>query len=237
MARPHDRSPLPTSPPGESQGESDPVRTRDIVVVGASAGGVEALSVLMSGLPPNLPASVFVVLHLMGGRSMLAPILSRCGPLPTTAALDHERIARSHVYVSPPDVHMVLENSHIRLTHGAREKGCRPAIDPLFRSAAAVYGPRVIGVVLSGLLHDGSEGLSAIKAHGGLAVVQDPSDAQYSAMPSAAIAATDVDSVEPVDRIASVLVHLVSAPIPPLPSLRRGGVEMERKNVPTPEEA
>jgi two-component system chemotaxis response regulator CheB len=145
---------------------------------------------------------------------MLAPILSRSGPLPATAALDRERFTRSHIYVSPPDVHMVLEEGLIRLTHDPREKGCRPAIDPLFRSAAAVYGPRVIGVVLSGLLHDGSEGISAIKAHGGLAVVQDPSDAKYSAMPSAAIAATDVDSVEPVDRIARVLVDLVSAPIP-----------------------
>jgi two-component system chemotaxis response regulator CheB len=183
------------------------------VVIGASAGGVEALSVLMSGLPPDLPAAVFVVLHLMGGRSMLAPILSRSGPLPASAALDREQFAHSHIYVSPPDFHMTLEENYIRLTQGPREKGCRPAIDPLFRSAAAVYGPRVIGVVLSGLLHDGSEGLSAVKSHGGLAIVQDPSDAKYSAMPTAAIAATDIDSVAPVDRIARVLVDLVSPPV------------------------
>lgn len=215
MAHSDDRSPLLTPPSGESQPGSDTaLPIHDIIVIGASAGGVEALSVLMGGLPPDLPASVFVVLHLMGGRSMLAPILSRSGPLPASAALDHERFSRSHIYVSPPDVHMVLEHAHIRLTQGPREKGCRPAIDPLFRSAAAVYGPRVIGVVLSGLLHDGSEGLAAIKAHGGLAVVQTPSDAKYSAMPSAAIASTHVDSVEPVDRIAAVLVDLVSAPIP-----------------------
>lgn len=184
------------------------------MVIGASAGGVEALSVLMGGLPPHFPASVFVVLHLMGGRSMLAPILSRSGPLPASAALDREQFAHSHIYVSPPDVHMVLERSLIRLTNSPREKGCRPAIDPLFRSAAAVYGPRVIGVILSGLLHDGSEGLSIVKRHGGLAVVQDPSDAKYSPMPSAAIAATDVDVVAPVDRIASVLTRLVTSPIP-----------------------
>ena len=128
---------------------------------------------LMAGLPPDFPAAVFVVLHLMGGRSMLAPILSRSGPLPASAA-----------------------------------------IDPLFRSAASVYGSRVIGVVLSGLLHDGAEGLAVVKAHGGLTVVQDPSDAKYSAMPTAAIASTEVDSVAPVDRIASVLVDFVSAPVP-----------------------
>jgi len=216
-----DRSPLSASSPDATPvGNSHAAHTRDIVVIGASAGGVEALSALMGGLPPNLPASVFVVLHLMGGRSMLAPILSRSGPLPASAALDRERFSRSHIYVSPPDFHMVLEEGVIRLTQGPREKGCRPAIDPLFRSAAAVYGPRVIGVVLSGLLHDGSEGLAAVKEHGGLAVVQDPADAKYSAMPSAAIAATGVDSVAPVDRIASVLVDLVSAPIPsaPIPS-------------------
>lgn len=215
MSHSDHHSPLGTASPKTIRvGNSEAPAGRDIVVIGASAGGVEALSVLMSGLPPDLPASVFVVLHLMGGRSMLAPILARSGPLPASAALDHERFSRSHVYVSPPDVHMVLEESHIRLTHDPREKGCRPAIDPLFRSAAAIYSPRVIGVVLSGLLHDGAEGLAAVKSHGGLAVVQDPSDAKYSAMPSAAIASTDVDSVEPVDRIASVLVDLVSAPIP-----------------------
>jgi two-component system, chemotaxis family, protein-glutamate methylesterase/glutaminase len=198
---------------GAGDGNGHPPPTRDIVVIGASAGGVEALSVLMGGLPPHLPAAVFVVLHLMGGRSMLAPILSRSGPLPASAALDREQFAHSHIYVSPPDVHMILDEGVVRLTHDPREKGCRPAIDPLFRSAATVYGPRVIGVVLPGLLHDGSEGLSAVKHHGGLAVVQDPSDAKYSPMPSAAIAATDVDVVAPVDRIARVLVDLVSAPI------------------------
>lgn len=178
--------------------------------MGASAGGVEALSVLMAGLPPDFPAAVFVVLHLMGGRSMLAPILSRSGPLPASAAIDRERFSHSHIYVAPPDFHMVLEEGLIRLNQSPREKGCRPAIDPLFRSAATIYGPRVIGVVLSGLLHDGAEGLAVVKAHGGLTVVQDPSDAKYSAMPTAAIASTDIDSVAPVDRIASVLVHFVS---------------------------
>jgi two-component system chemotaxis response regulator CheB len=213
-----DRLPLESSPSQESGvGNGHALTTRDIVVVGASAGGVEALSVLMAGLPPDFPAAVFVVLHLMGGRSMLAPILSRSGPLPATAARDGERFAHSHIYVSPPNFHMVLEEGLIRLTQGPREKGCRPAIDPLFRSAAAVYGPRAIGVVLSGLLHDGSEGLVVVKDRGGLAVVQDPSDAKYSPMPSAAIASTDVDIVAPVGRIARVLVDLVSAPIPTTP--------------------
>lgn len=199
--------------------------SRDIVVIGASAGGVEALSTLMGGLPADLPAAVFVVLHLMGGRSMLAPILSRSGSLAATAAEDRERFVRSHIYVAPPDVHMVLDDGVIRLTNGPREKGCRPAIDPLFRSAASVYGPRVIGVVLSGLLHDGAVGLGVIKEHGGLAVVQDPDDAKYGAMPSAAIAATDVDRIAPVDRIPGVLVDLVSESIPASAVPRREGEE------------
>jgi two-component system chemotaxis response regulator CheB len=191
-----------------------PAQSRDIVVVGASAGGVEALSVLMGGLASDLPAAVFVVLHLMGERSMLAPILSRSGPLPATAAVEGERFERSHIYVAPPGTHMVLEEGIVHLTHGAPEKGCRPAIDPLFRSAARVYGPRVIGVILSGLLHDGAEGLSAIKGAGGLAVVQDPVDAKFGAMPRAAIAAAAPDSVASVDRIAAMLAELVSEPIP-----------------------
>jgi two-component system chemotaxis response regulator CheB len=189
------------------------VVNRDIVVVGASAGGVEALSVLMGGLPPDLPATVFVVLHLMGERSMLASILSRSGPLPATAAVEGERFERSHIYAAPPGTHLVLEEGTVHLTHGPPEKGCRPAIDPLFRSAARVYGPRVIGVILSGLLHDGAEGLSAVKEAGGLAVVQDPGDAKFGAMPTAAIAATDVDSVASVDRMAAMLADLVSEPI------------------------
>jgi two-component system chemotaxis response regulator CheB len=215
VPRSDDRSPVGAARSGAGQvGNGQTGLSHDIVVIGASAGGVEALSVLMGGLPPDLPAAVFVVLHLMGERSMLAPILSRSGPLPATAAVEGERFERSHIYVSPPGVHMVLEEGVIHLTHGPPEKGCRPAIDPLFRSAARVYGPRVIGVVLSGLLHDGSEGLAAVKQAGGLAVVQDPSDAKFGAMPTAAMAATDVDSVTPVDRIAAVLADLVSEPIP-----------------------
>lgn len=215
MPHSDDRSPLGAARSGASQvGNGQTGLSHDIVVIGASAGGVEALSVLMGGLPPDLPAAVFVVLHLMGGRSMLAPILSRSGPLAATAAVEGERFERSHIYVAPPGTHMVLEEGVIHLTHSPPEKGCRPAIDPLFRSAARVYGARVIGVVLSGLLHDGSEGLAAVKRAGGLAVVQDPDDAKFGAMPTAAMAATGVDSVAPVGRIASVLADLVSEPIP-----------------------
>jgi two-component system chemotaxis response regulator CheB len=175
---------------------------------------VEALSELMHGLPEDFPAAVFVVLHLMAGRSMLAPILSRSGPLAATAGEDGERFVHSHIYVAPPDSHMIVEEGAVRLTQAPREKGCRPAIDPLFRSAANAYGRRVIGVVLSGLLRDGALGLSAVKEHGGMAVVQDPADAKYNAMPIAAIAATEVDRVVPVQRIPEVLVGLVSESIP-----------------------
>jgi two-component system chemotaxis response regulator CheB len=201
---------------------SQEIATRDIVVVGASAGGVEALSKLTHGLPPDLPAAVFVVLHVMAGRSMLAPILS--GPLPATTAVEGERFARSRIYVAPAGFHMVLDSGRVRLMDSPREQGCRPAIDPLFRSAAHNYGPRVIGVVLSGLLRDGAEGLAVVKDHGGLAVVQDPSDAKYPAMPTAAMASTVIDRVAPVNCIASVLMELVGEPVSMDPDRRPEGV-------------
>jgi two-component system chemotaxis response regulator CheB len=189
--------------------------THDIVVIGASAGGVEALTKLIGRLPPEFPAAIFVVLHVMAsGRSMLPAILARSGELEVRAAADGEPIERGHVYVAPPDHHMMLTGEHVRLSHGPRENGHRPAVDPLFRSAARAFGSRVIGVVLSGALDDGTAGLGIVKSRGGLTVVQDPDDALYSAMPLNAIQNVDVDHIAAIEALPSLLEQLVVVEAP-----------------------
>src|SRR5262249_8303810 len=128
----------------------NPAQTSDIIVIGASAGGVEALTTLTSLLPADLPAAVFVVLHTMAGHKTLLPqILSRAGRLPATLAVDGEVIHKAHIYVAPPDMHMLVRDHHVRLVRGPKSNGHRPAVDPLFRSAAEAFGPRVVGIVLS----------------------------------------------------------------------------------------
>jgi two-component system chemotaxis response regulator CheB len=183
---------------------------RDVVVVGASAGGVEALSQLVARLPPALPASLFVVLHLPAGATSVLPrILSRRGPLPAAHPRDDEPIESGHIYVAPPDQHLLVSRGRVRVVHGPRENGHRPAVDPLFRSAAEAYGKRVIGVVLSGTLDDGTAGLLAVKAHGGLALVQDPSDALFAGMPRSALDNVPVDHCLALADLAPVLSALV----------------------------
>ena len=147
--------------------------THDIIVIGGSGGALEALRTLAHDFPADLPAAVFVVLH-MGASSHLANILTRSGPLPTVPAASGERFEPGKIYVAVPGSHLLLHDGHMLLRRGPRENLSRPAIDPLFRSAAASFGGRVIGVVLSGALADGTAGLRAIKRCGGLAVVQDP---------------------------------------------------------------
>jgi two-component system chemotaxis response regulator CheB len=193
------------------------VAGRDIIVVGASAGGVEALVRLVGGLPPGLPASLFVVCHFPpGGRSVLPTILSRSGPLLATHAADDEPFAPGHVYVAPPDRHLVLgPDGKMRLTREGRENHHRPAIDPLFRSAARHYGARVIGVILTGGLSDGTAGLLAVRASGGVAVVQDPKDAHVAAMPQNATEIAGAAHVVPVSALAALLVDLVGQPVTP----------------------
>jgi two-component system chemotaxis response regulator CheB len=189
----------------------------DIVVIGASFGGVEALSYICSRLPANLPAAVFVVLHIPShGRSILPTVISR-GTSSTSGmnayhALDGARIDQGKVYVAPPDNHVILKDGHMRVVHGPRENRARPAIDPLFRSAAYIYGPRVIGVVLTGYLDDGTAGLSAIKKRGGIAVVQDPADALEPSMPRSAMEYVKVDHIEPLSNIPALLESLVRTP-------------------------
>jgi two-component system chemotaxis response regulator CheB len=193
---------------------SDSPEQRDVIVIGASAGGVDALQELVRGLPPEFPAAVLVVLHVAStGTSVLPQILSRQGPLPAGFAVDHEVLRRGQIYVAPADYHMLVHNGHLRLTQGPRENGHRPAVDPLFRSAARAAGGRCIGVILSGLLDDGASGLRFIKAHGGAAVVQDPEDALFPSMPKAAMATVRVDRVAPAKGLADALCALVEEPV------------------------
>jgi two-component system chemotaxis response regulator CheB len=151
---------------------------RDVIVMGASAGGIEALQAVMSGIPADLPASILVVEHMppTGGRA-LERILSRSCDLQVGQASDGERLEQGRVYVCVGDFHLLVGNGDVRVKPGPRENGHRPAVDPLFRSAAAHYGPRAMGVILSGTLSDGAAGLFSIRSHGGVAVVQDPKEA------------------------------------------------------------
>jgi two-component system chemotaxis response regulator CheB len=185
----------------------------DIIVVGASAGGVEALSNLARGLPGDLPAAVFAVLHVSAhGTSVMPRILSRAGALPAAHARDGEAIEPGRIYVAPPDHHLLVKRGHVRVARGPRENGARPAVDPLFRTAARFYGSRVIGVVLSGALDDGTAGLQAVKRRGGIAVVQDPQDALYPGMPRSAMEQVTVDHVLPMAEIPALLARLAREP-------------------------
>lgn len=190
---------------------------RDIIVIGASAGGVEVLGNLARAMPRGFPASIFIVCHFPpGGKSVLPDLLSRAGPLLAAHARDGEPFYPGHIYVAPPDRHLVLEpGGRMRVTRGPRENHHRPAVDPLFRSAARHYGPRVIGVVLTGSLYDGAAGLLAIRGAGGLAVVQDPADAVVAAMPMNATQIAGADRLVRGDNLAPVLIELVQGPPAP----------------------
>ena len=183
----------------------------NIVVVGFSAGGIDPLLQMASGLPSDLPASLFVVHHFPAQSvSVLPAILNRSGPLEAAAAENDESIVPGRIYVAPPDRHLLIRDGTVRLTVGPREHGHRPAVDPLFRSAARSHGPRVIGVLLSGTLDDGTAGLHAIKAAGGLTMVQDPTRCAYPGMTASAIEFVAVDHVVLPEELAATLVRLVS---------------------------
>ncbi len=195
------------SPSSISQGH-------DIVVVGASAGGVEVLMSLVRELPADFPGTLFIVLHLPpDGTSFLSNILARAGKLPVSTPLDNQPFKPGHIYVASPDHHLLVGPGYVRVVQGPRENRHRPAVDPLFRTATQHYGPRVVGVVLSGALDDGTAGLLAIKRQGGQAIVQDPDEAMYSGMPTSAITSVAVDHRLPVAAISSKLVELAYQPV------------------------
>ncbi|HVW27146.1 MAG TPA: chemotaxis protein CheB [Polyangiaceae bacterium] len=183
--------------------------SRDIIVIGASAGGVEALQELMRQLPRRFSAAVFVVCHIAPlGTSRMAEVLRTASALPVEFATNEEPIKLGEIRVAPPDRHLMLEDGHVILTRGPKHNRARPAIDPLFRSAATEHGRRVVGVVLTGLLDDGAAGLLAIKRQHGVAIVQDPKDARFPDMPKNALAATPVDYCVPLRAIGPLLVKL-----------------------------
>lgn len=181
-------------------------------MVGASAGGVEALQTFAASLPYDLPAAIFVVLHIGSGgpekRSHLPDILTRAGRLAAVHPEDGDLIEKGRIYIAPPDCHLLLTDNRIDLSHGPKENRTRPAINPLFRSAALAYGGRVTGVILTGMLDDGVAGLAEIKRRGGVAVIEDPGTALYSSMPRHALERVDVDYVVPLREVAGVVSHL-----------------------------
>src|SRR3712207_3389514 len=175
---------------------------------------MEALRALVGGLPPDFPAALFVVWHMPAHSfGVLPDVLGRAGPLPAAHARDGEPVDPGRIYVAPPDRHLLLEPGHLRLTRGPKENHFRPAVDPLFRSAAAAYGPRFIGVVLTGLVEEGAAGLWAIKDPGGLGGVQDPDDPLYPAMPLSALEHVAVDHRCPMAALGPLLAELTQHPV------------------------
>ena len=183
---------------------------RDIVVIGASAGGVYALKALAAALPANFKGTIFVVLHVSAhSPSYLPEILNHAGPLKASHPKDGEPIQPGHIYVAPPDHHLLVEYDQVIVKKGPKENRFRPSIDALFRSAAYSYGSRVIGVVLTGLLDDGTSGIWSVKRLGGVGIVQEPEDALYSSMPDNVLQHVDVDYQVPITGLAPLLCRLI----------------------------
>jgi two-component system, chemotaxis family, protein-glutamate methylesterase/glutaminase len=197
----------------------------DIVVIGASAGGVEALSRVVAGLPADLGAAVFIALHSHPGfASTLPEILSRRGPLRASHAIHGETILPGRIYLAPPDNHLTLRPGYVQALRGPKENGHRPSVDALFRTASTAYGPRVIGVVLTGNLDCGTAGLLSIKSRGGIAIVQDPLQAEAPAMPASAVRHVEIDRVANVDDIPTLIAQLVREPAGPWPKQLPGAL-------------
>jgi two-component system chemotaxis response regulator CheB len=188
------------------------VRRRVLIAVGASAGGVEALSLFVAALPADFQAAVLVVLHLPEhARSALPQILDDAGPLPARHADDGEKIEHGRIYVGPPGVHLVVRDGQVELSRGPKENRHRPSVDGLFRSVALSYGPRGVGIVLSGSLDDGVAGLLAIKRHGGIAMVQDPEKATFPGMPQSALDNVQIDHCGRVVDLAARVIIMAQA--------------------------
>ena len=206
---------------------------RDIVVIGGSAGGIDALVTIVAALPADLQATVFVVIHIPAySPSMLPDVLRHAGKLPAAHPTDGEKFKLGRIYVAPPDHHMLIEGDRVLVRKGPKENRLRPSVDALFRSAAYVHGPRAIGVVISGVLDDGTSGLWLIKRLGGIALVQTPEDAMHPEMPRSAIDQVEIDYVRPAAELGPLLVTLAGTPVvgrPAMPEdeLRRLGTEID----------
>jgi two-component system, chemotaxis family, protein-glutamate methylesterase/glutaminase len=180
-----------------------------IVAVGASEGGIEAFRTLFSRLPADFPAAILAVLHVGAGPSTLPSLLNHNQGLPASHAINGERIQPGHIYIAPPDHHLLVHDGWLELSRGPRVNWTRPAIDPLFRSLAEAHGPNAIGVILTGNLSDGTVGLYEIKRHGGTAIVQNPEDAEVMSMPLSAVQNVSVDYCVQLTELPALLVRLV----------------------------
>ena len=208
--------------------------TKNIVVIGASAGGIAPVRTLLSKFPMTVPAALFVVVHTSpDGPGMLATVLNRATELSVVNPEDGMVIRDGCVYVAPPDYHLVVDGRYVRLTHGPREHRFRPAVDPLFRTAAKHYGERAIGIVLSGHMTDGTHGSSLIKKAGGVAIVQDPDEAEVPAMPLNAMRRGEVDYVLPVEEIPRVITGLLMNPRPT--RTKKPSFTRSKSDAPSPE--
>jgi two-component system chemotaxis response regulator CheB len=182
-----------------------------IIVIGASSGGFEALKKIVQSLPKDFNASIFIVWHMSPDiRGILPQVFNRFDTVYAAHAYDKELIKPNRIYIAPPDHHLLVEEGKVRVTHGPKENRFRPAIDPLFRSAAYAYGNRVIGVILSGALDDGTAGLWVVKHYGGIAIVQDPNDAEVPSMPQNAMREVDVDHSVAVTELPALLIKLAN---------------------------
>ena len=201
-----------------------------VVAIGASAGGVEALSNVAAGLSPDVPYAYLMVLHVPAGApSILARIIDRSGPLPATAAENRAALEPGHIYVGIPDRHLLVADHQVLLSQGPTENGHRPAINALFRSAALTFGPRAIGVLLSGVLDDGVLGMAAIRSRGGTTIGQSPDDARFPAMPTSALSAGVVDRQAAAADIGAVLKELSHREIEDPDMERDAAMELENR--------
>jgi two-component system, chemotaxis family, protein-glutamate methylesterase/glutaminase len=215
----------------------DRASSNQIVVIGASSGGLDAVQTVAGGLSHDFPAPICVVIHTSpDSPGVIHEIVGRATDMVTVALREAQKLEPGKMYFPPPDCHLVVEPGHVRATKGPKENRFRPAIDPLFRTAAQVFGPGAIGVILTGNLDDGTSGLAAIKRLGGRAIVQDPRDALFPAMPQSAIGHVNVDYCVPLDQIAPLLIkltgQLVTTPTLPIPRELETEVRIARQESP-----